>query len=48
MLNAICTDDEKLIIFYEIRGISLKDLNKIKEEVGWSENELILILQQLI
>ena len=48
MVNVICTDDEKLIIFYEIKGISLKDLTKIKEEAGWSEHEIILILQQLI
>ena len=46
MLNVICIDEEKLNIFYEIKGTSLSDLNEIKKnnKVGWSENELTFIL----
>ena len=46
MFNVICIDEEKLNIFYEVKGVSILEMNEGKR--SWSESELTLVLQQLV
>lgn len=50
MFNVICIDEEKLNIFYEIKGVSIYEINEIRKnnKSGWTEFELTFILQQLV
>lgn len=46
MFNVICIDEEKLNIFYEIKGVSIYEINEIRKnnKSGWTEFELTFIL----
>jgi len=43
MFNVICIDEEKLNIFYEVKGVSILEMDEGK--TSWSESELTLVLQ---